>query len=295
MNFTVANNGTATALSSYAYIYDGDVKLGQFVVGSLAAGASYSGSYAIAGTRLALGEHNLRIELDTTGRVTESNEANNSAAATVTVNPKQPDLTVTTFSADKTFISAGETVALNFTVQNNGQAGALASWAYLYDGNTLLASTVISGLSSGAEYQGQFNIPAGKLGAGNHGLILIIDATNRVAESNEINNSALLSLQIAPAEAAAPAWEVLANGDFDGDDLAEQLLLNELTGEVAIQTADNTLTLGVIDSAGYELAGITDFNGDFCDDIVWSCQGEYTLWQIKDNAISCIKTLETIA
>ena len=301
LSFTVKNNGSSVALSSYAYIYDGNVKLGQVVVSALSAGASFSGSFAVAAGKLAIGSHNLRIELDATNRVVESNESNNSSSAALTVKAPQADLQIKNFSIRQSPVVAGTSVTLDFTVKNAGQANALASWVYLYDGNTLIASGIASALSIAGEFSGQFTIAAGKLAAGFHNLTLVLDATSRVAESNESNNTATLAVMAVQAESAISefdSWEQLGVGDFDGDGLAaEPAWLESSSGQVAIQFDDNSRTvIGCIDSAAYELSAIGDFNGDNIDDIAWSADsGNLTVcWQIEDKKLADIVNIGSV-
>lgn len=252
----------------------------------------YLQAYTIAGGRLTTGTHNLRIELDATNRVVEDNETNNSATATVTVKPQQADLQITSFIADKSFVTAGDAVNLSFSIKNAGGAAALASWAYLYDGNKLIGSSIVSSLAAGAEYQGQFQLSGATLEAGFHNLTLIIDATNRLSESNENNNMAAVAVMAAQPAAAAPApqWETLGSGDFDGDDLAAELaMLNRTDGTVVIEFANSeTLEIGSIDVTKYEFAAITDANNDGTDDLLWSCSESDSLycWQIKDKTVA---------
>ena len=225
----------------------------------------------------------------------ESNEADNAGTAVLSVKARQADLTVSVFQAASDNITSGESVSLNFTVQNTGSAGALASYADIYDGDVKLGRIVVSALKAGAVYNGSFAVAAGKLPIGEHNFRIELDTTNRVAESNELNNSAEMKVQITAAEAAVASWDVLGSGDFDGDNLTgEQLLLNEFNGQVAIQYGDDVLRIGFIDE-NCEFTGITDFNSDGFDDITWSCAGETAIWQIKNNTLDSVRTIGVIA
>ena len=92
VNYTVKNVGNAAAPSSAVYVYDGSTLVSSATkTGVLAAGGTYSGTYAFAAGSLAPGTHDIRIKADGGGTVSESNENNNTKTVSVSVrDPNAP-------------------------------------------------------------------------------------------------------------------------------------------------------------------------------------------------------------
>ena len=86
--FTVRNDGPLDAGKSTAYIYDGSKLLVALAIPALATGTSYSGEYTLS--RLAAGDHALRIVANATNAVEETNKGNNEATASLKVYARVP-------------------------------------------------------------------------------------------------------------------------------------------------------------------------------------------------------------
>ncbi|MCK4968948.1 MAG: hypothetical protein KAS77_00410, partial [Thermoplasmata archaeon] len=96
------------------------------------------------------------------------------------------DLTVTAVAIDPTSYSAGDTVAVNATVKNQGSSDVNRSFfvSFMLDGMTV-GSAVLTNLSSGASINVSRNwtvLP------GTHVIKVVVDPSGLVPESNEANN-----------------------------------------------------------------------------------------------------------
>ncbi|MEQ1614530.1 MAG: CARDB domain-containing protein [Hyphomicrobiaceae bacterium] len=134
--------------------------------------------------------------------INESNEANNPSAGvaiTVTAPAPTPDLAITALpSVDTTTATAGGLISYSFSVDNLGPAVASASTTGIYlstdatvtAGDILLNSVGMASITSGG-YQSAIAdlVLPSNLAPGNYYIGAIADATNAVAESNEVNNS----------------------------------------------------------------------------------------------------------
>jgi len=88
-----------------------------------------------------------------------------------------------------------------------------------------------------------------------------------------------------------PEWQVLGTGDFDGDEHADILWQNVITGEVYIWFM-NGLTLkaqGSVVPVAQEwlFEAIGDFDGDGKDDILWRhrATGQAYVWLMDGTTI----------
>jgi len=94
------------------------------------------------------------------------------------------------------------------------------------------------------------------------------------------------------------AWEIEGVGDFDGDGREDDLAwynsttgqsyiwnTEDVGGQLVITGANDT---GIIPAAGWQLAGVGDFDGDgFQDDLVWQRPetGEAYIWDLDDGVV----------
>jgi subtilase family serine protease len=134
----------------------------------------------------------------------------------------------------------GETVAVSWTVKNEGTVPATNSWYdYLYlsgdatfDGSDRYMSSqrVESPLGGNASHSFSFNVPIPQVAPGNHFLLFVADANQDQPETNETNNVRALPITVhapdlvvsaasAPAgatvgESVAVSWTVRNDGAF---------------------------------------------------------------------------------
>ena len=204
INFTVKNKGNGASNATKAAVYDGSTKLGVFQLDALGAGKSKTYSYTVAAGKLSAGTHNLKVKLDASATIQESNENNNEATRTLTVTAGLPDLAFNGMTLSKSSVTTSEAFTVSFTVKNNGKSASKATRTALYDGTTKLQVIDMAALGAGKSATYSFNIPGGKLAAGTHNLKIMLDASSSVKESNENNNSATRTLTVTGAAAGLP-------------------------------------------------------------------------------------------
>jgi len=209
---TVNNTGTATAAASVMRYYlstnttfDGsDILLSSSNVSSISANSSSSQivqSFNIPGGTTP-GSYYVLFVADATTAVSESNENNNTAYRSLTVNncsSPSADLAITNVDFSVSSLCAGNTISIEYDIANIGGASASTSnvKCYLSSNNTysagdvLLNTSSISSLSSNASNSKTITvaIPAGTT-TGTWYILLIADADNTITEgtSGEANN-----------------------------------------------------------------------------------------------------------
>ena len=194
------NTGTTTALASFTH------------TGDLAVGATYTDTESVTLPATAQGTYYVFVMTDSSNQVNEcSNENNNvgGSAVSIIVANQLPDLQINAIVAPPS-AQVGQTISLQWTGANNGQAAAKnPAWndgVYLTPasgGNAIrLATALISGpLAIGGTYsaQAQITIPP-STAPGSYLLSVTADADNFVYEGAYENNNTA----IAPITIAAP-------------------------------------------------------------------------------------------
>jgi hypothetical protein len=241
--------------------------------------------YGSPGLNLDPGVHSIRVDVDASGDVAESNENNNSRTERLTCEQQRlPDLIVSD-------IELMQDCKIKVTLKNVGTGGVPASVysgnmsddsaVQMYKGSQAHGGMVLrvfdpSGLlkSPGASvskvwFPGAANLA---LGPGTHSIKVIVDNNNAVAESNENNNSRTERLTCEP-----PVRKCCIAGTYNGehkdtlsatcaDPKTEKFILtitqsagcgSSITGEVkTIKSGVPTLT--------HRLAGTVTPAGDCC-------------------------------
>ena len=191
LNFTIKNNGNASSGAYKTYLYDGTKKLATFSFASFAAGVSKSYSYTLNAANLATGTHKFKVTADGANTVKETNEKNNYLTKSVSVS-RDLQLSALTYARS----SSANTVKLNFTIKNNGNAASGASKAYVYDGTKKLATLSIASVAAGVSKSYSYTINAGNLAIGTHKFKVTADGANTVKETNEKNNYLTKSVSV---------------------------------------------------------------------------------------------------
>ncbi len=171
------------------------------------AGVVISENIAVPGA-MAAGAHYILVVADHAGEISESDEQNNVSAIPFTVVAASfVDLQVNAASASATSAVAGNTVALNATVYNSGNATASVSTVGFYlssdtmlsngddflgfvSGNSLLANSV-------SQKNAVVTIPTSKT-AGKYYILCAADHNNAIVEADENNNVMALSFSVGP-------------------------------------------------------------------------------------------------
>ena len=202
-------------LSSDAVIDGSDLRLTRpsLRVPALAAGASapLSGEVTIPLDVLP-GTYYLGAIVDPSERVAESDETNNTRAVTVAVTavPDEPDLVVSTLDVVGSPMLPGESLSYDMAILNQGSLGTVATHARLVlssdavtDGSDLRLtrpSLRVPALAAGASapFSGEVTIPLDVL-PGTYYLGAIVDPSERVAESDETNNTRAMTITLVDA------------------------------------------------------------------------------------------------
>jgi PKD repeat protein len=130
--------------------------------------------------------------------VTDSRGASstNSATKTITVNG-QPDLIVSSLKASNNQAPQGSKVTLTATIKNQGTANAVASQTeFLLDNSTRIGLVNTAALAPGASVQVSVDWYTASVKKGQHTIKATADKNNAVAESNENNNTATVTVSI---------------------------------------------------------------------------------------------------
>ena len=204
---TVRNDGryaSGTSRTQYYLSLDasknaGDKLLGGRTVGSIAAGATASGTATVVvPTSTASGAYFVLACADDTALVLESDETDNCRASTTTVEVGRPDLVVSQIGNPPPAVVLGTGFAVTDTVKNQSafQAGASRVQYYLsldaVKGTTdrlLTGTRVVPALIAGATSAGPVNLTVpSSTPPDTYYLIACADDAKVVAESDEANN-----------------------------------------------------------------------------------------------------------
>ncbi len=211
INYTIMNQGDATAGPSTTTLQVDGATVANDNVGSLAPGQSKTESFAGYAYSCTGTGDTLIATADTGNNVVESSEANNAFTKswscfilTVPITPLfvlKPDLTITTGSptATPSNVAAGGHVTLSgYTIKNIGSlaAGSFSNGFYLSTNSVITSSDKLldynsnSGLAAGAEFNWggpTLTIPA-STPPGTYYIGILVDRNNAVTESDEGNN-----------------------------------------------------------------------------------------------------------
>ena len=147
VDWSIINNGNAAAGSFYVYIYvDGAYRTFWNITSLNANAYTYANDYPIGS--LSAGTHTITITADATGAIAESNETDNSYTKTITVSPPGlPNLTpyqpsgwsdkivvskVTGTTTDSSPLYTTDTLYVDWSIINNGNAAAGSFYVYIY-------------------------------------------------------------------------------------------------------------------------------------------------------------------
>src|SRR6185295_14728152 len=180
---------------------------------SLAAGATRtvtanSGPSGSSTWTATSGTHTILANVDNTNLIAESNESNNTLTSSLTVAAGQPDLIVTSISWSPMSPVTGNAVTFSAIIKNQGTgptpAGVIHGVEFLVDGvQVSWSDNSTTSLAAGATRTVTANSgPNGgsstwSATSGTHAILAHVDDVNRIAESNESNNTLTSSLTVA--------------------------------------------------------------------------------------------------
>lgn len=210
---TVRNQGESAAGGFYVALTSADLSTQTKYVSSLAAGGTATVTFAYtAPTFTSTRTVTITATADSTGIVAESNENNNTRSTAFSV-LALPDLTITSLTGDKLLYEAGETVTVSATVKNIGPTSAAATTVRLTVPNIGTFTKSLSALSANASQTVTFTFTAPtSLSPQSITVTAYADPDNRIAESNEGNNSRTATISV---KALRPDIEVIGSSVTD--------------------------------------------------------------------------------
>ena len=186
---TLKNQGDADASGSIQLKYYVD---GSYIGSdnmSFGLGAGKSDTESISYTASTSGNHTVKVIVDTSGIVSESNENNNERSETYYWNPPpKPDLIVQDISISPSSPIEDQSATITATLKNQGDADASGSieLKYYVDGSYIGSDNMSFGLGAGKSDTESISYTSST--SGNHTVKVIVDTSGIVSESNENNN-----------------------------------------------------------------------------------------------------------
>lgn len=266
---TIKNQGSAATpagvINGVSFSVDGtQVNWSDTNTNSLAAGASVTltannGTGGSSTWTATSGTHTILANVDDVNRIAESNETNNTLSAPLTVGAGQPDLIVTAVSWSPTSPITGNAVTFSATIKNQGTAatpnGVIHGVEFKVDGVQVnWSDTSTASLAAGATRTLTANNgPTGSstwtATSGTHTVLATVDDVNRIAESNENNNTLSAPLTVGSGQpdliVTAVSWSP-----------ASPLTGNAVTFSATIKNQGTTATpAGVVHRVGFSVDG----------------------------------------
>ena len=205
LNYTVKNQGSANAFSSYTYFYlskdttvsSDDSYLGADYVDTLAAGASSSESITLnIDNGIPVGSYYLLLQANANSDVFESNETNNVFNKTINVSLVNTDLIVQNAVAPSS-VTVGYNFNISYQTKNKGLGNALPSSTIFYlstdktlsNNDLYLGSKDVASITAGAAISQTISLNiVNNVAPGTYYLLYKADGNNNVIETNESNN-----------------------------------------------------------------------------------------------------------
>jgi subtilase family serine protease len=201
---TVKNQGDSTAMSSYVNYYVDGSSRGSHFIDNLAPGDTAERAFT---WRTQTEAPVFRIVIDEDNDIVESDESNNE----VIVNLPAPDLTIEEITRSPEYPSENATVTFIVKIANLGTGVAKSPKISGYIDDAFLASIQFSDISPNGTATGACIWTAAN---GTHIFRAVADVENAIAESDEGNNEAMLTLSISePVEGQSQEAELSDEGE----------------------------------------------------------------------------------
>ncbi|MEL7670547.1 CARDB domain-containing protein [Methanobacterium sp.] len=188
VNFYLSNDSNITTSDTY---------LGQRYISGLNAGASNTTTTSFTVPSSLSGNYYIGAIVDSTNAVFESDESNNIATYSNTINVVLPDLVASSVSAGSTSYRRGSKMTIKNTVKNQGKvsSGGFYVKIYIYRSykgkitSIYLGRRYISSLKAGASNTAytKLTIPS-TIAKGLYYCKMVVDTENKVSESSKSNN-----------------------------------------------------------------------------------------------------------
>ncbi len=231
---TVENNGSADAGGfNVTFLVDGE-QVGQNVtVDGLPTGQNTT--VTSQNWTAVEGQHELTVQVDSDGNVTEANETDNELVNAFTVDPDEPDLVVTELTHSPGSPFEGQEVALTATVANQGNTAAEnVTVRFMIDGLRLGGDKTIATLGPGDNT----TITSEAWGSteGEHDASATAEPGDEIEETDEANNTATHTFTVEPDE--------------------PDLVVSDITTDPAEPEAGQSVTLtATVENQGHTAAG----------------------------------------
>ncbi|MFC1991555.1 CARDB domain-containing protein [Chloroflexota bacterium] len=188
---TIANQGRVYAASSTFSYYVGSRTSGTEHAPVIAADSSVVTTFTWAAGG---GSNPVRVVLDTTNKVTESDESNNEMTVTFS-GTKVADLVVQSLTWSPSNPSVGETMTFSVTIKNEGTGQAGSSQVTYYIDDEPLVSASVDPIEPGSTENTTFTWTVQE---GSHSIKVITNANLIIPESNEENNEKTVVYPVPP-------------------------------------------------------------------------------------------------
>ncbi len=160
--------------------------------------------FTLPATNVIAGSRFVVCRLDSRGQVTETTNNDNDRAAALTVSRAIADLQMTTWAVPTSSPGHNNSIKVDYTISNTGNADAVESVATFYytDTGTFSTSNVlgtvnIKALKAGENATGSVSLKLpGKVQTGTRYIHYVLDSGNIVGESNESNNQGKKTINI---------------------------------------------------------------------------------------------------
>lgn len=215
VNYYLRNAGSTVAAASVLRCYystnntygNGDRQLtGEASIPSLRANQYHQGSVTLTlpTSGVTPGSRFLVCRADARNQVAESSESDNYRPVALTISRAIADLQMTAWSVPTSSPGYNNTVKIDYTINNTGNADAVASTATFYYTDTatfattnVLGTVSVKALKAGEKVTGSLSIKLpGKVQSGKRYIHYFLDSGSKVAESNETNNQGNKSIDI---------------------------------------------------------------------------------------------------
>ncbi len=233
ISVTIKNNGTGGAgISHVKYLFDGEV-LEEVYVDAIAAGAQLVNTCTWAAEA---GTHTITVIVDSSDGIEEIDETNNEGS--VSISAYAPDLYIQDMTWSPIIPSIGDSIKVNITIKNLGDRSTGGSYVSYYVDGDNRGSHYVEDMAPDATITKSFSWQAES-----ESLVFkaVIDKDDTVLESNELNNTRILTI---------PAPDlIIENFEWSPDSPTENATV---TLNVTVKNIGNG------NSAGTRLAGYVD-------------------------------------
>jgi trimeric autotransporter adhesin len=195
---TVKNIGLVSMPSSVLRLTPGSLAVQDKTMSALPVGSSATVTYTFTAPITTMDSTvTLTVKADPVNLVAESDETNNTATKTISIDAGLPDLDIIALSTDKTSYEAGATVTVTATVKNIGLVSVSGSILRLTPGSLAVQDKNVGTLAVGASATVTYTFTAPiNVMSSTMTLTVAADPTNLIAESDETNNTATMTVSI---------------------------------------------------------------------------------------------------